>query len=236
MSAVAVSAPEPSGADTLYRVEDLRFSYALGRQRVEALSGVSFAVPQGSFLCLSGPSGSGKTTLLNVLGLIEPMQEGRVTFDGLDLSALSEPEKNRIRRHALAFVFQRFHLIPVLRADENVEYFLARQGVPRRERAVRVREALESVGLWEHRRKRPGELSGGQLQRVAVARALAKRPRVIIADEPTASLDQKTGREIMGIFEALNRTASVTLILSSHDPMVQQLAHERLTLRDGRLA
>ena len=219
----------------LYEVRELDFEYPLGQQRVRALHEVSLDIAAGDFLCLAGPSGSGKSTLLNVLGLIEPVQSGRVVFNGSALDTLSESSKNRIRRHQLAFVFQQFHLLPVLTAAENVEYFLIRQGVSRDERSRRVRKALEDVGTWDQRDKWPRQMSGGQQQRVAVARAIAKQPSVIIADEPTASLDQENGREIMRILKALSRDKGVTVIIASHDRMVLDHAETLVTLRDGRI-
>ena len=228
-----------SGAGTtslLYEARGLVFAYRLGALRVPALRGVDLKLERGGFYCLAGPSGSGKTTLLNLLGLVEAPQEGTLRFEGHDVAAFGERDKNRIRRFRLGFIFQTFNLFPVLRADENVEYFLARQGLPRAERRTRLEQALRDVGLWEQRRQRPGELSGGQRQRVAIARALAKRPEVIIGDEPTASLDQETGRAIIDVLRGLNSRYGVTVIVSSHDPMVQALATQRIELRDGRIS
>jgi putative ABC transport system ATP-binding protein len=222
-----------SGDRSLYAVRDVRFSYQLGALRVPALNGVVLDIDRGDFVCLSGPSGSGKTTLLNLLGLIEPVQEGSIAFAGRSLQSLSERERNRIRRYRIGFVFQTFQLFPVLRADENVEYFLTRQRLPRATRRERVRSALEVVGLWEHRHKRPSEMSGGQRQRVAVARA--KQPDVIIADEPTAHLDQTTGRGVMDVLSRLNLERAVTLIMASHDPMAQSFARRQIRLVDGRI-
>lgn len=220
---------------SLYEVRDAHFSYRLGELRAPALNGVTLDIARGDFVCLSGPSGSGKTTLLNLLGLIEPVQEGSVALGGRSVRALTERERNRIRRYQIGFVFQTFQLFPVLRADENVEYFLSRQRLSRDIRRERVRSALEVVGIWEHRHKRPSEMSGGQRQRVAVARALAKQPDVIIADEPTANLDQATGRGVMEVFSELNLEQGVTLLMSSHDPMVQDFARRQIRLVDGRI-
>lgn len=219
----------------LYVVDTLSFNYRLGAQDVPALKDISFRVPAGSFTALAGPSGSGKTTLLNVLGLIESVQHGNVDLDGVSLSHLSEARKNTLRRYKIGFVFQNFHLFPTLTAQENVAYFVARQGVARAERTRRVDMALRAVGLWEHRDQKPLEMSGGQRQRVAIARALAKKPSVIIADEPTASLDQQTGQDIMTILETLNRELKVTIVVSSHDPMVLARARQHITLRDGQV-
>jgi len=219
----------------LYEIENLKFSYQLGFQKVEALRGVSLKIPHSSFVGLCGPSGSGKTTLLSLLGLIENIQDGSILYNGKSIRELSEENKNELRKYDLGFVFQTFNLSPVLRAEENVEYFLFRQGVPVKERRDRVRLALEQVGLWEHRKKKPLEMSGGQRQRVAIARALAKNPKVIIADEPTASLDQKTGREIMEIFKKLCRYHDVSILLSTHDPMAQSYADHIFDLSDGEI-
>jgi putative ABC transport system ATP-binding protein len=219
--------------ESLYKVTDIKFSYQMGSQRVEALRGVDLEIPKKSFLCLRGPSGSGKTTLLNLLGLIEPVQSGALRFEGQDIKALSEKQRNQLRKFRLAFVFQNFHLMNVLRADENVEYFLARQGIGKIEREERVEKALRAVGLLDHRKKRPLEMSGGQRQRIAIARAIAKNPDVIIADEPTASLDQKTGLDIMGILQKMHSDNQVSIIVSSHDPMVHRFAPWVIDLSDG---
>lgn len=219
----------------LYRIRDLHFFYDFGNLKTNALNGISLDIRRGDFLCLSGPSGSGKTTLLNLLGLIEQVQDGDIQLDSASLKKLSEHEKNQIRRYRIGFVFQTFQLFPVLSAHENVEYFLVRQGIESSERKKRVREALESVRIWDQRNKKPMEMSGGQRQRVAIARAIAKRPEVIIADEPTANLDQANGRGIMEIFSRLNIEQGMTLILSSHDPMVQNFSLRQVHLRDGKI-
>jgi putative ABC transport system ATP-binding protein len=219
----------------LYQIRNLDFSYPLGKVLVHALRDVSFDIPASRVVCFSGPSGAGKTTLLNILGLIEPIQKGSVIFNQQDLKELSENEKNHLRRYHVGFIFQQFHLLPVLTAEENVEYFLARQGLPRDERLRLTKEALESVGLWEHRFKKTLEMSGGQRQRVAIARAIAKRPNVIIADEPTASLDQKTGREIMEILVQLSQKKGVSVVIASHDLMVHSYAEYHYQVLDGQV-
>jgi putative ABC transport system ATP-binding protein len=230
-----LEAPMESTEDCLYRINDLRFSYDFGTLKTSALNGISLDIAGGDFLCLSGPSGSGKTTLLNLLGLIESVQDGDILLDSTNLKMLSEREKNYIRRYRIGFVFQTFQLFPVLRADENVEYFLSRQGIEPSERKSRVREALESVGIWEQHNKKPFEMSGGQRQRVAIARAIAKQPEVIIADEPTANLDQANGKGIMEIFAELNAKRNITLIIASHDPMVQNFSRRQVRLADGKI-
>lgn len=222
-------------SESIFAARNLKFFYSLGQQKVQALRDVSFDLKVGSVVCLSGPSGSGKSTLLNLIGLIENIQEGDIYFNGASMKAMPEAEKTRIRKFEVGFIFQNFHLFPVLNAEENVEYFLERQGLPRNERKTRTQEALAAVGLAGHGKKRPLEMSGGQRQRVAVARALAKKPRVIIADEPTASLDQKTGQDLMQLLLDLNRNFNVTILISSHDPMVHAACPQHLRIRDGVL-
>ena len=219
----------------IYNCEQVSFDYQMGEQRLRALHSLNLKIERGDFIVLCGPSGSGKSTLLNLLGLIEAPQEGDITFQGKSLKTLSETEKNDLRRHQLGFVFQSFHLINILSAYENVEYFLIRQGVEKDERDKRVKEALARVGLSEHAHKKPLEMSGGQRQRVAIARALAKKPKVIIADEPTASLDQKNGHEIIDLLKELSTREGTTILVASHDPMVIQSASHVLRMQDGRL-
>jgi putative ABC transport system ATP-binding protein len=219
----------------LYKIEDLNFSYALGKERVEAIHHLNLTLPKYSLTTISGPSGSGKSTLLNLLGLIEPVQQGEIFFQNEGLSSMSEKRKNEIRKFEIGFIFQQFHLIPVLNAEENVRYFLLEQNLSKEEIKERVEQSLVQVGLWEHRTKKPSQLSGGQKQRVAIARAIAKRPAVIIGDEPTASLDQKTGQEIMKILAELVREKKASVILTTHDAMVQSFADQNIHIQDGKL-
>lgn len=219
----------------LYQVENLVFRYALGQEKIEALRYLNVEIPRHALITLSGPSGSGKSTFLNVLGLIEPVQGGRVLFLDDNISLMDSWKKNQIRKYKIGFIFQDFHLMPVLTAEENVSYFLQRQRLPRSEIQQRTQEALEAVGLHEHRKKKPYELSGGQKQRVAIARALAKRPEVIIGDEPTASLDRKNGKEMMEILSHMVKEKKISVILATHDPMVQSFADKNLHIQDGKL-
>jgi len=220
----------------LYKIRHLNFYYQLGSQQFTALNDISLELPSKKMLCLCGPSGSGKSTLLNLLGLIERTQVGELFFDGdVALHDISEPDANLIRRTDIGFVFQSFHLFEVLNAYENVAYFLNRLGLKASEVKERVEFALNAVAMWEHRTKKPLEMSGGQRQRVAIARALAKNPKVIIADEPTASLDQKTGENIMKVFSELNREHGLSLVVSSHDPMVLDYCKNQVRLRDGQV-
>jgi putative ABC transport system ATP-binding protein len=173
--------------------------------------------------------------LLNLLGFIEPVQGGKLFFQNEDVSTMSQKQMNLIRKFKIGFIFQQFHLIPVFTAEENVTYFLTRQELSKELIQERTREALEAVGLWEHRMKKTSELSGGQRQRVAIARAIAKKPELIIGDEPTASLDQKTGKEIMQIFNHLVKEKKVTIILTTHDTMIQSYADQNFHIQDGIL-
>jgi putative ABC transport system ATP-binding protein len=198
-----------------------------------ALVDVTLSIAPGEVVALAGPSGSGKTTLLNLLGLIDSPSTGTLHFDGADVSALSSDALTQLRRQRLAFVFQSLNLMPVLSAAENVEYFLLRQGVAHA--SARALEALEAVGLAKFAGQRASRLSGGQQQRVAIAQALARKPQVVLADEPTAALDHRTGADIIDLLLRLNSEQNVTVIFSSHDPKVINAARRVIALEDGRL-
>lgn len=219
----------------LFEIENLFFSYSLGKQLVQVLHGLSLKIPACSLVTISGPSGSGKSTLLNILGLIEPIQMGKVLFQKENLGEICERRKNQIRQFQIGFIFQHFNLNPVLSAEENVSYFLYRNQLSKSEIKEKVEESLSSVGLWTHRKKKPSELSGGQMQRVAIARAIAKSPAVIIGDEPTGSLDRKTGREIMEVLAGLTERKKCSVILTTHDSMVQSFASQNFHIQDGKL-
>jgi putative ABC transport system ATP-binding protein len=215
-------------------VKDVTKTYRLGATTVTALAGVSIRVEAGEFLAVAGPSGSGKTTLLNLIGCLDRPTSGEVVIDGEPVGGLSPGQQARFRARRLGFVFQTFSLIPVLTAWENVEYPLLlqrrRDGV-----AARVRAALEQVGLGDRARHRPAELSGGQQQRVAIARALVTEPALVLADEPTANLDSRTGHEVVELMRRLNREHGTTFVFSTHDPRVITAADRVLELCDGRL-
>lgn len=223
-------------AEKLFFGRNLTLQYKMGDVMVDALRGLNFEIDAGRFTCLAGPSGSGKSTLLNVLGLVEPLQSGELLYKDRSYSQLKEEEMNRIRRFDFGFVFQSFHLIDVLTAEENVEYFLARQGVSVVEREKRARSALAWVGLEDQRKKRPAQMSGGQRQRVAVARALAKSPRVILADEPTANLDSRTGTELLELLNRLCNEGVCSVVMASHDAKAIQMASRVIHLHDGQIA
>jgi putative ABC transport system ATP-binding protein len=201
-----------------------------------ALVDVDFAVGEGEFTALAGPSGSGKTTLLNLLGALDVPTTGTVRIEGRDLSGLSSSELSDLRLAKLGFVFQAYNLIPVFTARENVEFGMELQGVPSGERRERSLAVLDEVGLSGLGDKRPMELSGGQQQRVAVARAIVCRPRLILADEPTANLDSETAARLLELMARLNREHGVTFLFSTHDPMVMEAARRLVRLKDGRIA
>jgi putative ABC transport system ATP-binding protein len=220
---------------TLYELRSVSHRYNLDGQRVQALHGIDLVVRKGEFMAIAGPSGSGKTTLLNVLGLLEPPCEGTVLFDGADVSRVSERERTLLRRERLGFIFQTFNLIPVLSAYENVEYFLLKRHVSQAEARQRVRESLDAVGISAQSDQRPNHMSGGQRQRVAIARALVRDAEVMLADEPTAALDQTTGQGVMDLMKRLNRERGVTFVFSTHDPRILSVADRVIQLRDGRV-
>ncbi len=217
-------------------VENVSKIYTLGKTEVPALRGVSLEIHPGEFLAVAGPSGSGKTTLLNLIGCVDTPTTGVVRVDGSDTSALSERKLTDLRLHRIGFIFQSFNLVPVLTVFQNVEFPLLLQGgLSRKEREARVMALLEAVGLAGHGKHRPSELSGGQRQRVAVARALVGRPKLVLADEPTANLDSTTGATIIDLMRDLNRRDSTTFLFSTHDQKVMAHAHAVVRIADGQL-
>lgn len=220
----------------IVEVEDVTKDYALGKVRVHALSGVTLTIGRGDFAAIAGPSGSGKTTLLNLIGCVDVPTRGTVRIEGHDTSALSERALTELRLRKLGFIFQSFNLIPVLSLFQNVELPLLLRGeLSRQERGARVDEILHRVGLDTHARHRPSELSGGQRQRVAIARALVGKPRIVLADEPTANLDSKTGAAIIELMRELNHEDETTFVFSTHDRRVMDRADRLILLEDGRL-
>lgn len=187
----------------------------------------------GDFCVISGPSGSGKSTLLNLVGCLDHPDDGQVCVDGVDVSQLADAQAAHLRNTKIGFVFQSFHLIPVLTAAENVAYPLFLRGVAKGRRLARARELLGRVGLGDFTNRVPAKLSGGQRQRVAIARALACEPRVILADEPTANLDRGTAGEVMDLLASLNAEDDVTLFIATHDPLVTERATRHFALQDG---
>jgi putative ABC transport system ATP-binding protein len=206
-----------------------------GMPPAQALRGVSLAVEKGEFMALAGPSGSGKTTLLNLIGGIDAPTSGEVRVDGKPLSGLSRAALADLRRDRIGFVFQSYNLVPVLTAAENAEYVLELKGVPAAQRREKVKAIFERIGLGKYLDSRPLKMSGGQQQRVAVARAIVSEPAVVLADEPTANLDQKTGAELMDLMYQLNKERGITFIFSTHDPMVLSRAQRVVRLVDGQI-
>ena len=206
-----------------------------GGSKVAAVHGVSFKVERGEFTALAGPSGSGKSTLLNLIGTLDRPTKGEIVHDGRSVSGLPPEQLADFRLGALGFVFQAYNLIPVLTAAENVEYPLVLRGVGAQERRAAALEALKWVGLESYADRRPDMLSGGQQQRVAVARAIVHRPALVLADEPTANLDSKTGAALLDLMQSLNQEHAVTFLFSSHDPAVLSRARRVVHLQDGEL-
>jgi putative ABC transport system ATP-binding protein len=218
-------------------LKDVSKTYMLGKTEVPAVREVSMEVGEGEFLSIAGPSGSGKTTLLNLVGCVDTPTSGTVVVNGQDTGRLRERALTELRLRTIGFIFQSFNLVPVLSVFQNVEFPLLLQGaLSKRERQARVLALLEAVGLAEHTRHRPSELSGGQRQRVAIARALVTRPRLVLADEPTANLDSQTGENIIDLMREMNRRAGTTFIFSTHDPKVMSHANAVLRIADGRIA
>lgn len=215
---------------------DVKKSYFMKSGSVTALSGVNFVVSEGDFVAVSGSSGSGKSTLLNVLGLLDNSDEGIYRFKGENMLTLSDNQLTVLRRKHIGFIFQSFNLIPVLSMEENVDYALRLLSDSDKVRQEKVHYWLNKVGLYSKRRHKPGELSGGQRQRVSIARALVKCPDLVLADEPTASLDSKTGQEVMDLMLSLNLEKKTTFIFSSHDSLIVSMARKRFILKDGVLS
>ena len=202
---------------------------------VNALNGIDLTIQSGEFTALVGPSGSGKTTFLNIISGLDSPTDGKVWLAGKVLSEMSDNELSDFRRDNIGFIFQAYNLIPVLTVEENVEYIMLLAGVPKAERHARVIAMLEAVGLQGVANRVPTQLSGGQQQRVAIARAMVSEPAIILADEPTANLDSKTGADLLEMMRRLNEETGMTFIFSTHDPMVMAGARRMVTLRDGRV-
>ena len=202
---------------------------------VNALAGIDLTIRSGEFTALMGPSGSGKTTFLNIISGLDAPTKGKVWLSGQVLSDMSGNELSDFRRDNIGFIFQAYNLIPVLTVEENVEYIMLLQRVPKAERHERVTAMLEAVGLQGFADRNPTQLSGGQQQRVAIARAMVSEPKIILTDEPTANLDSKTGAELLAMMDSLNLETGVTFVFSTHDPMVMEGARRLITLRDGQI-
>ena len=220
---------------TVIQTENLYKRFGEGETLVKAIENVSMRIETGEFTALIGPSGSGKSTLLHLMGGLDVPPKGRVLLAGQDIATMSGAALSDFRRDHIGFIFQSYNLIPVLTAEENVEYIMLLQGVRADERKARVQEMLDLVGLSDLGSRRPTELSGGQQQRVAVARAMASQPHIIIADEPTANLDSKTGGALLDVMRDLNRERGITFVFSTHDQKIMDRATRLVHLNDGEI-
>jgi putative ABC transport system ATP-binding protein len=230
----AGSTPSSESSTPILVAQDVVKRYRTGPETVEALRSVSLTVERGEFISVMGPSGSGKTTLLNCLSGLDDIDSGEVWIEGRDLHTMSDAKRTRHRAKEMGFIFQAFNLIPVFTAAENVELPLLLAGVAPGEARARSEETLERVGLGQRKNHRPNELSGGEQQRVTIARALAGRPAIVWADEPTGNLDSETAEAIMKLLRDLNNEG-LSLVLVTHDPAIGKSAKRLIRMRDGRI-
>ena len=226
---------------SIIKLENVKKYYTLGKTEVSAIKGVSFDIDGGDFVSIIGPSGSGKSTILNMIGCIDVPSEGKVIINGRETSHLSDREITELRHDVLGFIFQSFNLLPVLNVYENIEFpFLIGKkkysSAEKKEHRDYINQLIEAVGLTKWKDHRPNELSGGQRQRVAIARALATKPKVILADEPTANLDSKTGEDIIALMKKINKNLGTTFIFSTHDQNIFSIADHVIRLKDGLVA
>ncbi|HQU73265.1 MAG TPA: ABC transporter ATP-binding protein [Calditrichia bacterium] len=217
----------------IIKTEQLKKTYSDNGVPVEALRGINLEIGKGEFTVIAGPSGSGKTTLLNLIGALDHPSGGKVFIEGVDIGKLNRNQLGDLRLNKIGFVFQAYNLIPVLSALENVEFTMMLMGLGEKERRERSLEIMADLGIGDLAYKRPNEMSGGQQQRLAVARAIVTRPALVLADEPTANLDSHTGAELLKLMEDLNREKNITFVFSSHDQQVMDHAKRLLILKDG---
>jgi len=220
---------------TVVEARDIRRVFPMPAGPVEAVRGVSLRIEAGDYVALCGPSGCGKSTLLHLLGCVDTPSSGSLLFEERDVASLDDRERSRIRLRRLGFIFQRFFLLPMLTAAENIELPMAEAGVGRAEREQRTAELLQYVGLSARATHRPSQLSGGEMQRVAIARALANKPGLLLADEPTGELDQATGGQIAALLDRVNADGTA-LVVVTHDPTFARRSRRILTMRDGVIA
>ncbi len=219
---------------TVVRVEALKKNYSMGKVQVPALRGLTYDFKEG-FTVVAGPSGSGKSTLLNIVGCLDSPTEGKVVLNEMDITKMDEASRSRLRRKHIGFIFQSFSLIPVLTVFDNVEYPILRSEMTKQERKDRVSLLLRDVGLEDYMTRFPRELSGGQMQRVAIARALVAHPKLIIADEPTANLDSRTGQKILELLGRIQEQQGSSVIIASHDGSVLERITTKLFIKDGEV-
>jgi len=225
---------QPTTHDMIH-ASALKRTFGRGSNAVTVLKGVDLSIPSGKLIAFKGRSGSGKTTLINLLSALDRPTEGQITFGGRDLTAMSNQERDQVRRKEMGLIFQSFALIPLMSAYENVEFILRVSGAPANGRKETAIEALEQVGLKGRMHHRPFELSGGEQQRTAIARAIAHKPKLLLADEPTAELDSRTGLQIMKVFRDLVETAGMTIIMTTHDPAIMEIVDQVYELEDGQI-
>jgi len=220
---------------SIIKAEGLTRRFQVGRETVTALSNISLEIEKGAFTILRGRSGSGKTTLINMLGALDYPSEGRVFLEDREITEINDAQRDQVRRKNFGFVFQSVALMSLMTAFENVDFGLRISGMDARERQTRAEECLKLVGLAKRMKHRPQELSGGEQQRVAIARALAHRPAVILADEPTGELDTVTGLQIVKVFRTLIQNEGITVVMTTHDPSMAEIADHVFTLEDGEI-
>ena len=220
---------------SMIKLQQLKKIYPLGKLEVHALKGIDLTINESDFVSVAGPSGSGKTTMMNILGLIDTPSSGEVFINDREVGSLGRTELTKLRHEVIGFIFQSFNLLPVLSVYENIELplILGKNVVFKSERKEWIEHLLKEVGLENRMNHKPTELSGGQQQRVAIARALATRPRIVIADEPTANLDSATGERILSLMKQVNKEEGTTFIFSTHDPSIWEIADHVIFLRDG---
>ena len=223
-----------AGAPSVIELRGVGKTFLLGDQQVDALAGVDLDIARGEYVSVMGPSGSGKSTLLNMLGLLDKPDRGTYRLTGVETTALAEERRASLRREQIGFVFQSFHLIPRLSAQENIELPMMLEGVAPRERQRLAREVMDRLDLASRAHHLPGQLSGGQRQRVAIARAIVMRPSLLLADEPTGNLDSRSGNEVIQLLEELNRSG-ITLLMVTHDATLGERAQRRIRMADGRI-
>jgi len=219
----------------IIELKDVWKIYRMGKVDVYALRNVSIKIKKGELVAIQGPSGAGKSTLMNIIGCLDVPTKGKLFLDGIDVTTMHESDLATVRGKKIGFVFQQFNLVPYLNALENVMLPMIFQAVPKKERIKRAKELLKIVGLEERMYHKPNELSGGQQQRIAIARALANDPEVILADEPTGNLDSKTGLMIMNFFKELNKKFKKTVIFVTHDSNIAKMAERIIYIKDGKI-
>ncbi|MDD4923610.1 MAG: ABC transporter ATP-binding protein [Dehalococcoidales bacterium] len=219
----------------MIKLENITKEYRMGEDIVHAVSGISLEIEEGEFVALVGPSGSGKSTMMHIIGGLDTPTSGRVVVDGQDLSRANDKELSRYRNEKIGFVFQAFNLHPTYTATENVALPLIFSGISQSKRMKMAAEALETVGLAERASHRPNQLSGGEKQRVSIARALVTQPKILLADEPTGNLDSKNGKHVMELLSQLNKEKGITLIIVTHDMEIAAVAGRIIKMRDGQI-